>query len=31
MDVVKKIQSAPAKGQQLTPPVKIIKVRRKSS
>jgi peptidyl-prolyl cis-trans isomerase A (cyclophilin A) len=29
MDVVKKIQAAPAKGQTLTPPVKILKVRRK--
>jgi peptidyl-prolyl cis-trans isomerase A (cyclophilin A) len=30
MDVVKKIQDAPAKGQVLTPPVKIVKARRKS-
>jgi peptidyl-prolyl cis-trans isomerase A (cyclophilin A) len=29
MDVVKKIQAAPAKGQALTPPVKILKIRRK--
>lgn len=29
MDVVKKLQVAPAKGQSLTPPVKILKVRRK--
>ena len=29
MDVVKKIQTAPAEGQQLTPPIKIISVRRK--
>jgi peptidyl-prolyl cis-trans isomerase A (cyclophilin A) len=29
MDVVKKIQAAPADGQKLTPPVKIIKVLRK--
>ncbi|HZY89451.1 MAG TPA: peptidylprolyl isomerase [Gemmataceae bacterium] len=29
MDVVKKIQAAPADGQKLTPPVKILKVRRK--
>jgi peptidyl-prolyl cis-trans isomerase A (cyclophilin A) len=31
MDVVRKIQTAPAKEQQLTPPVKILKVRRKGS
>jgi peptidyl-prolyl cis-trans isomerase A (cyclophilin A) len=30
MEVVKKIQMAPAKGQVLTPAVKIVKVRRKS-
>jgi peptidyl-prolyl cis-trans isomerase A (cyclophilin A) len=30
MDVVKKIQTAPADGQMLTPPVKILKVLRKS-
>jgi len=30
MDVVKKIQAAPAEGQTLTPPVKILKVRRGS-
>ena len=29
MDVVKKIQAAPAKGQMLRPPVKILKIRRK--
>jgi peptidyl-prolyl cis-trans isomerase A (cyclophilin A) len=29
MDVVKKIQAGPAKGQTLTPPVKILKIRRK--
>jgi peptidyl-prolyl cis-trans isomerase A (cyclophilin A) len=29
MDVVKKIQSAPAEGQQLTPPVKILRVSRR--
>ena len=29
MDVVKKIQAAPAEGQTLTPPVKILKVTRK--
>lgn len=29
MDVVKKIQQAPADGQKLTPPVKIIRIRRK--
>jgi peptidyl-prolyl cis-trans isomerase A (cyclophilin A) len=29
MDVVKKIQAAPAKGQSLTPPAKILKVRRR--
>jgi peptidyl-prolyl cis-trans isomerase A (cyclophilin A) len=29
MDVVKKIQAAPADGQKLTPPVKILKVTRK--
>jgi peptidyl-prolyl cis-trans isomerase A (cyclophilin A) len=28
MDVVKKIQAAPAKGQSLTPPIKIVKVKR---
>ncbi len=28
MDVVKKIQSAPAEGQQLTPPVKILRITR---
>jgi hypothetical protein len=31
MDVVKKIQAAPAHGQKLTPPSKIEKVRRKAS
>jgi peptidyl-prolyl cis-trans isomerase A (cyclophilin A) len=30
MDVVKKIQAAPAEGQTLTPPVKILKVTRKA-
>ena len=30
MDIVKKIQQAPAKGQELTPPVKIRRVSRKS-
>lgn len=30
MDVVKKIQLAPAEGQKLTPPIKILKIRRKS-
>ena len=29
MDVVKQIQAAPAKGQTLKPPVKILKIRRK--
>ena len=29
MDVVKKIQAAPANGQTLTPPVKILSIRRK--
>jgi len=29
MDVVKKIQLAPADGQKLTPPIKILRVRRK--
>jgi N-acyl-D-amino-acid deacylase len=29
MDVVKKIQSAPAEGQKLTPPVKIVRIARK--
>jgi peptidyl-prolyl cis-trans isomerase A (cyclophilin A) len=29
LDVVKKIQAAPADGQKLTPPVKILKARRK--
>jgi peptidyl-prolyl cis-trans isomerase A (cyclophilin A) len=29
MDIVKKIQAAPADGQKLTPPVKILKARRK--
>jgi peptidyl-prolyl cis-trans isomerase A (cyclophilin A) len=29
MDVVKKIQAAPAEGQKLAPPVKIVSVRRK--
>jgi hypothetical protein len=28
MDVVTKIQHAPSNGQQLTPPVKILRVRR---
>ena len=28
MDVARKIQAAPAKGQTLTPPIQIIKVRR---
>ncbi len=28
MDVVKKIQAAPAKGQKLTPPIKILKIER---
>jgi peptidyl-prolyl cis-trans isomerase A (cyclophilin A) len=28
MDVVKKIQAAPAKGQELDPPVKIVRVRK---
>jgi peptidyl-prolyl cis-trans isomerase A (cyclophilin A) len=28
MDVVKKIQAAPARGQKLTPPVRILRVRR---
>ena len=30
MDVVKKIQAAPAKGQTLTPPIKILKISRKA-
>src|SRR5438270_11607288 len=30
MDVVKKIQAAPAKGQNLTPPIKILKITRKT-
>jgi peptidyl-prolyl cis-trans isomerase A (cyclophilin A) len=29
MDVVKKIQAAPARGQTLTPPIKILKIRRR--
>jgi peptidyl-prolyl cis-trans isomerase A (cyclophilin A) len=31
MEVVKKIQRAPAEGQKLTPPIKILKIRRASS
>ena len=31
MDVVRKIQAAPARGQTLTPPVKILSVRRKTN
>lgn len=30
MDVVRKIQAAPAEGQKLTPPIKILQIRRKS-
>jgi peptidyl-prolyl cis-trans isomerase A (cyclophilin A) len=29
MDIVKKIQSSPADGQKLSPPIKILKIRRK--
>ena len=29
MDVVKKIQQAPAEGQKLTPPVRILRIKRK--
>ncbi|HMC90617.1 MAG TPA: peptidylprolyl isomerase [Gemmataceae bacterium] len=31
MDVVKKIQASPAEGQKVTPPIKILKARRKAS
>ncbi|MFQ5789887.1 MAG: peptidylprolyl isomerase [Acidobacteriota bacterium] len=30
MDVVRKIQASPAEGQRLTPPVQIVKIRRKT-